>query len=233
MLSDHELALLSSISAFSREGVIRNVELDNLILRKLVGHSVDLGSFDRREIMFHMQQLCVAGLASGTWSGNGSYIFEFTLNNITEKGAEVLSRITDAKKAESRATIYQQFYGSVQMGDKYSVSGQGNIVNSSISGGGGVKQSWNQGIENVDFDTLSKELKELRIRMRSLAVSVEDDQSVVHVGAAEKAAGAKNGSEVMENLKAAGRYALDVAKEMGKTLAVTAIEHAMGPSSGA
>jgi hypothetical protein len=93
-IDEHTLHLIRSVSAFSKEGVVRNYDLEILLLRGLAGEEVDVGRFDRREIVFHGQQLVESGLASGDWSSNGSYVYEFHLKSLTLKGHDLLSKVS-------------------------------------------------------------------------------------------------------------------------------------------
>ena len=64
--------------------------------------------------------------------------------------------------------------------------------------------------------------------MRKVAVEVEHDLAIASVGAAEIAANNQDGEAALNRLKAAGKWALEMATNVGTTVAVKAIESAMG-----
>jgi hypothetical protein len=64
--------------------------------------------------------------------------------------------------------------------------------------------------------------------MRKEAVDVEHDQAIASVGAAESAAKKQDGSGALQHLKAAGKWALDIATKIGTTVAAKAIQTAIG-----
>lgn len=83
---------LFGITLFSSEGVEHSSRLEKLLLKQLGGQKVNLARYDRREIMFHKQQLFEAGLAKGHWEINGN-IPRFELTGLTEKGHEQFRKI--------------------------------------------------------------------------------------------------------------------------------------------
>jgi hypothetical protein len=81
---------------------------------------------------------------------------------------------------------------------------------------------------DIDLRTLSSELAQLRAEMRKNANEPEEDEAVSAVGKAEKAAAARDRTGTLQNLKAAGRWALDVATKLGVSVASKALEHSLG-----
>jgi uncharacterized protein YjbI with pentapeptide repeats len=81
--------------------------------------------------------------------------------------------------------------------------------------------------KTIDLQALAKQLAELREEM---AKDSSPQTAIVlgKIAEAEIAAQEKNPSKVMESLKAAGKWTLDFAKEVGKDLAVEAIKQSMG-----
>jgi hypothetical protein len=231
---DHRrLQMIRSVSVFSRDGVIRHYELDILLVRKLAGEAVDVCKFDRREIVFHKQQLLVAELATGAWSSNGSYVFDLELRSLTPRGHDLLSRVNMAQIPGQQAVIVQQFYGSVQMRDQYNVIGSSTgVVGPNAHIDSNFQQIWNQYSGDRDLNALAVELASLRAEMRRLAVDVKQDQATAEVGAAEEAAKHQDGGKVMRHLSAAGDWALSVAKNASKTLAEKALEVAIKAATG-
>ena len=81
---------------------------------------------------------------------------------------------------------------------------------------------------DIDLKALSSELAQLRAEMRKNAKEPEEDEAVSAVGKAEKAAAAGDQSGALQNLKNAGRWALDVATKLGISVASKALEHSLG-----
>jgi uncharacterized protein YjbI with pentapeptide repeats len=83
--------------------------------------------------------------------------------------------------------------------------------------------------ESIDLVALAKELAQLR-----MAIAAKQDASpqaaiaIGEVAKAEIAAGDKDESKVLEHLKAAGKWTLDFAKDIGKDVVVAAIKQSMG-----
>ena len=94
--------LIKSVSRFSRQGVERSEDLELMLLRSLCGETVDMSTFDIRELTFHRQQLAQADLAIGGWSSNGSYIYEFFLKSVTPKGYGLLRKQKMTKSPSHR-----------------------------------------------------------------------------------------------------------------------------------
>jgi hypothetical protein len=86
----------------------------------------------------------------------------------------------------------------------------------------------NQYAANLDLAALGQELQQIR---EAMLAAPEKDRDFVAIGAvaqAEKDANDGQRSKIMTSLSNVGKWALDVAKEMGKTLAVEAIKKAAG-----
>jgi len=118
----------------------------------------------------------------------------------------------------------------VVMGDKYVASGQIGAV------GPGAhvhdvtfNQIWNSfPAGEEDLPALAAELEQLRVHLRSVAQTREQDVEVAEIGAAAAAAEAKDGSGVMSHLSKVGKWALTAATSIGTALATAAIKHAAG-----
>lgn len=80
----------------------------------------------------------------------------------------------------------------------------------------------------MDIPVLAGELATLRQVMKGEATEPEHDAAVGEVAKAEQVAKAKDSSKVAENLKGAGKWALDVATKIGTTLASEALKESMG-----
>lgn len=116
------------------------------------------------------------------------------------------------------------------MGDKYEISGQAGAVGPNANA---HDMTFNQLVnhleKSVDWTELAKQLSELRQE-----IAKREDQSpqtaiaLGKVAEAEVAATEKNSPKVIESLKAAGKWTLDFAKEVGKDLVVDIIKQSMG-----
>jgi len=93
--------------------------------------------------------------------------------------------------------------------------------------------------DHVSFDMiqLATELSKLRQAMKQRQVSeskqdestsIEQDEAISNVGKAQKASEAKDMPKVLEYLKFASQWALDVATQIGIPVAIEAIKKANG-----
>lgn len=108
------------------------------------------------------------------------------------------------------------------MGDVFN-----NIQDSTIISKSNV-DGWTQNKNQIDLSQLAKELAELRAAMRRKADSSEQDMAVGKIASAEEAAKMNNGPSVLQHLKDAGKWALDVAKEIGAKLTVEVLKDTLG-----
>lgn len=120
--------------------------------------------------------------------------------------------------------------GDTIMGDTIEVNDNSGIIGAIGSGAHvsdmNASQTWNQINEGFDPTELVSELAELVKEMRDGAAEPYHYASLTEVARAEEAAKAGNNSKVMEHLKAAGGWALQVATQMGSKLVVEAIKQA-------
>jgi hypothetical protein len=110
----------------------------------------------------------------------------------------------------------------VHMRDKIDVSNSGQIgaIGSNAKSAENIfSQNWSKIETEVDLEALAMELARLRGVLRSNATTVEEDQSVAHVGAAENAAKQNDGPTALRHLKSAGQWAFDVATKIGTAIA--------------
>lgn len=87
--------------------------------------------------------------------------------------------------------------------------------------GGNIERS-------MDLSALAGELETLRLAMKSEATEPEHDAAVGEVAKAGQAAKAKDSSKIAESLKAAGKWALDIATKIGTSLASEAPKESLG-----
>ncbi len=116
------------------------------------------------------------------------------------------------------------------MGDTYNVkkSGVGVVGPHAHAHDMSFTQITNQIEKSVDLEQLANELAKLRLAMKQAAIEAEHDIAVSEVAKAELAAKEKDVSKVVEYLKSAGKWALDVAVKIGVPLAIEALQQAIG-----
>jgi hypothetical protein len=118
---------------------------------------------------------------------------------------------------------------AVIMGDQYTTGQAGAVGPHSSAHNMSFNQVWNQVESAIDLPALADELEQVRIEMRRIAGGEpEQDLSVAEIAQAEMSAKSGNGPSVIEHLRSAGKWALDVAKEVGAEVAVAAIKSATG-----
>jgi hypothetical protein len=117
----------------------------------------------------------------------------------------------------------------VIMGDQYNVSGQAGAVGPNAHAHDMTfNQVWNKLQGNVDLAQLAGELGQLRKEMERRATEPAQKLAAGAIAAAEQSAQQKDGPKVVEYLKMAGNWALDVAKQIGVEVAKVAITGALG-----
>jgi hypothetical protein len=115
------------------------------------------------------------------------------------------------------------------MGDKYTTGQAGAVGPYSSAHDISFSQVWNQVESTIDLPSLAQQLEQVRIEMRRIAESEpEQDLSVAEIAKAEISAKSGDGPSVMEHLRKAGRWALDVAVSVGAEVAAAAIRSAIG-----
>lgn len=121
------------------------------------------------------------------------------------------------------------YQGDFQMGDEYNISGQAGAVGPNAHA---HDMTFNQLVNHVekstDFAQLAKELIKLREAMAQEAKETSHYIAVGEVAKAEEAANNKDSSKLVESLKAAGKWTLEVATKIGTTLATDIIKQSMG-----
>jgi hypothetical protein len=121
---------------------------------------------------------------------------------------------------ENKVSSHSMYVGNV--------SGQvGAIGVHSSNTGNTFNQQREHVCSDIDFATLAKELNTLRTELRKMATETAHDQAVVSVGQAVVAAGKKDGAAVLQHLKDAGKWSLEIASKIGTNVAIKAIESAI------
>lgn len=95
---------------------------------------------------------------------------------------------------------------------------------------GTIQKNSGQGDQTarLNLSRLADELAQLRSAMRAEATTDDHDVSLGNIAKAEKAARSNDQASVLEHLKAAGRWALDVATKIGVTLATETLKKSLG-----
>lgn len=114
------------------------------------------------------------------------------------------------------------------MGNKYNVGQAGAVGDGSSAHDNTFQLIWNQSSSEIDLPTLAEELSKLRIEAKGIAETLEQDVVIGELASAEVAASNGDGIKTMEHLRKAGKWALDLAAEVGATVAAAAITAALG-----
>ncbi len=89
-------------------------------------------------------------------------------------------------------------------------------------------QLWNESGDKIDLYLLTKELAELRLKLKEKALEPEHDISIGAIASAESYAKEGNGPKTIEHLSKAGKWALDTATKIGVPIATEALKTALG-----
>jgi dihydroxyacetone kinase-like predicted kinase len=118
------------------------------------------------------------------------------------------------------------------LGDTYNIPGQAGAVGPNAHAHDNTfnrfQQIGRQIEQSMDLAVLAIELGTLRQALKKEATTEEHDVAVVDIGAAKRAAEAKDSGKLAESLKSADKWALDVATKIGVSLATEAIKHSRG-----
>lgn len=119
--------------------------------------------------------------------------------------------------------------GGSMAGDTYNIPGQAGAVGPNAHA---HDMTFNQVVnhveQNIDLTELARQLSELRQAMAQKQDSPQAAIAISEVAKAELAATEKNTPKVVEHLKAAGKWTMDFAKDIGKDLVVEVIKKASG-----
>jgi len=152
--------------------------------------------------------------------------FELDTQKEVESYANTLLRVRSIGGQYGSETRNE--FKEIVLGDKY-VAGQ-----VGVQGPHGhahdmtFNQVWAAQAGSIDLERVAQDLAKLRAEMRKQATDPSHDKALGAVAAAEEAAADNNGAKVMENLRAAGKWAFDVATKIGTTVAADALKAALG-----
>jgi hypothetical protein len=143
--------------------------------------------------------------------------------------AKLDSLVTRKEVLSKTRAVINNYYSEVTMGDKFDVSGIAGAVGPNARAEGNTfNQYWNEGAGDADVSQLIAELGQLRETLKSRATSPEQDVAVAAVAQAEIAAKKGDRRSLLNHLSTAGKWVLDTAKEIGVTVAVSALKSALG-----
>lgn len=92
-----------------------------------------------------------------------------------------------------------------------------------------INQLWAEaGVSKIDLESLATELTTLRAAIREKGDSVEHDLALAEIAKAETAARSQDGPAALKHLRAAGKWTLEIATEIGAHVAAAAIGVALG-----
>jgi hypothetical protein len=142
---------------------------------------------------------------------------------------------SNKRNSKTRKTTYPASIGSIYiekgeftMGDSYKAGQAGAMGPHAQAHDMTFNQVQYQLPSSIDLTQLAIELSQLRQQMKKEAVEPDHDIAVSDIARAEQAAKAGDRSKIVEHLKGAGKWALDVATKIGTSLAVEAIKSASG-----
>ena len=113
-------------------------------------------------------------------------------------------------------------------GDTYNVTQAGAVGPNSTSHSSSFNVNQVNLPNDIDLNVLMAQLVRLRSAMQTRADSPEQYLALANVGLAEKAAAEDDKQGVVANLAKVGKWALEVATEIGTKVAAAAITHASG-----
>lgn len=120
------------------------------------------------------------------------------------------------------------FTNEVNMRDKYAAGQVGAQGPSAQAHSMTFNQLWNESGDQIDLSLLTKELAELRLKLKEKALEPEHDISIGAIASAESYAKEGNGPKTIEHLSKAGKWALDIATKIGVPVATEALKTALG-----
>jgi hypothetical protein len=184
---------------------------------------------------------------------SGGAVVELAIEDTENSTPEQIAQLQTALQIEAQAKVeYQrqalierdtrlQLEGKVQQLDSFVdklLLQRGNTFNNYGQAGAfgenplAHHNTFNQHVnhfkQSIDFSVLAKELSELRQAIAKQDSSPQTAIALGKVAEAEIAAIEKDTSKVIEHLKAAGKWTLDFARDMGKDVVAEAIRQAMG-----
>lgn len=117
--------------------------------------------------------------------------------------------------------------GNMAGDNTYNVNQAGAVGPNAQASNMTFNQIWHKEQTKIDLIVLQADLALLRQAMRKEATSLEQDAAVGEIASAEYAAQKQDGPAVIQHLKTAGKWALDVAEKIGVNVATEALKAAL------
>ncbi len=158
----------------------------------------------------------------------------FEQNFLSVDNSDAIERYTKMQvEAGALAGNYEsgtrRQFAEVILGDQYNISGQAGAVGPSAHAHDMTfNQAWSKLGSSVDLDRLADELMRLREAAEERASDPDQKLATGAIAAAEQSASQKNGPKALEYLRLAGKWALDLAQQIGVEVAKGAISSALG-----
>jgi isopentenyldiphosphate isomerase len=134
------------------------------------------------------------------------------------------SKREDAQEQASQVVVKEQ----IIVGDQYQIGQAGVVGPHSHARDMDFSQIWQNNLGNIDLSVLAVELSALGEELKKDATEPEHDAAIGSVALAEVSAKQGSSSGTMQHLARAGKWALEVAQEIGTSVASAAIKQAMG-----
>lgn len=145
-------------------------------------------------------------------------------------------RLNVRRKIEKYANVVVQkgatlhMVDKIEQGDTYNIGGNAKIGavgrNASVDYAD-FREIWTRIGDTINLQMLAADLSKLLPELRNRAADSTHDESVVAVGQALQAAEEKNGPKALEYLKKSGKWALNVATEIGVTVAAEVMKQVL------
>ncbi len=122
--------------------------------------------------------------------------------------------------------------GDTIMRDK--IENRGSVIGSQGTNSQGTvdiqtfNQVWQENIDEIDIARLAEDLEKLKASMMQEAKSAEQFESLTNVVHAQEAADKGNGEKTLEYLSKAGKWALEISRDIGVEVAATVLSKSLG-----
>ena len=144
-------------------------------------------------------------------------------NAVTKLPESDVAKIAE-RTIYNNCTIVEQQAGEIHTGDKYETGQAGVVGPHSTAINSTFTQTWNEHGSHIDLSELVSELATLSKKMTERSSEPGHQVSIGNVEAAKQSAENGDGAKTLEYLKSAGKWAIDVAREIGVAVAVSAIK---------
>jgi serine/threonine protein kinase len=152
-------------------------------------------------------------------------------NERPQTAAEFCQILASTRESDRTVVAQEPRERILVMGDQYVITGQAGAVGpSAVAAEMSFTQTWNEIAEHVDLAALAGEMTELRSALRTLASGPEHDIALAEVASAEMAAKTGDGPRMLRHLAKAGKWALEIATEIGAPVVTAVLKAALGVS---